>query len=64
MLQEKDVSMRWPSDLTIEIIMDVQSLVLEPKGDNDGKWVGYHVGPPYDSEVGANNSNFTMVYGT
>ena len=24
----------------------------------------YNVGPPLDSQVGAKNSNFTMVYGT
>jgi hypothetical protein len=27
-------------------------------------WHPMNVGQPNDSEVGANNSNFTMVYGT
>ena len=26
--------------------------------------ISYNVGPPFDSQVGAHNSNFTMVYGT
>ena len=32
--------------------------------DGDTMGIEYNVRPPFDSQVGANNSNFTMVYGT